>query len=139
MASILLVEDDDQLRTLLRLLLTESGHQVREARNGREACDLYQQKGFDLVITDLVMPDIEGLAVIMNLRRINENVRIIAISGGGQGGGPKKAEEYLLIAQKLGAQLTLTKPFGNHEFLDAVCSALETPAPIDPTVRSELT
>ena len=126
MASILLVEDDDQLRTMLRLLLTSSGHQVWEAANGTGACELYQQQGFDLVITDLVMPDVEGLGMIRDLRRINQNVRIIAISGGGQSGGKSKAKEYLLIAQKLGAQLTLAKPFDNQEFLDAVSLVLES-------------
>jgi DNA-binding response OmpR family regulator len=122
MASILLVEDDDQLRTMLKLLLTNSGYEVCEAPNGTRVCDMYQQQRFDLVITDLVMPDKEGLGVIMELRRRDQNVRIIAMSGGLQG----RAEEYLRIAQKLGAQLTLSKPFGNQEFLEAVCLALET-------------
>jgi CheY-like chemotaxis protein len=122
MASILLVEDDDQLRTMLKLLLTNSGYEVWEAPNGTRVCDMYQQQRFDLVITDLVMPDKEGLGVIMELRRRDQNVRIIAMSGGLQG----RAEEYLRIAQKLGAQLTLSKPFGNQEFLEAVCLALET-------------
>ena len=122
MASILLVEDDDQLRTMLKLLLTNSGYEVWEAPNGTRVCDIYQQQRFDLVITDLVMPDKEGLGVIMELRRRDQNVRIIAMSGGLQG----RAEEYLRIAQKLGAQLTLSKPFGNQEFLEAVCLALET-------------
>ena len=122
MARILLVEDDDQLRTMLKLLLTSFGHEVWEASNGRRVCDMHQQQRFDLVITDLVMPDIEGLAVIMELRRVDQNVRIIAMSGALQG----RAKEYLRIAQKLGAQLTLVKPFGNQEFLEAVRLALET-------------
>jgi DNA-binding response OmpR family regulator len=120
MARILLVEDDDQLRTMLKLLLTSVGHEVWEAPNGRRVCDMHQQQRFDLVITDLVMPDKEGLEVIMELRCSDQNVRIIAMSGMGQG----RAEEYLGIAQKLGAQLTLSKPFGEQEFLDAVRLAL---------------
>ena len=122
MARILLVEDDDQLRTMLKLLLTSSGYEVWEASNGTRVCDMHQQQRFDLVITDLVMPDIEGLALIMELRRVDQNVRIIAMSGALQG----RAKEYLRIAQKLGAQLTLVKPFGDREFLEAVCLALET-------------
>src|SRR5713226_2988146 len=125
MASMLLVEDDVQFRTMLKELLTRSGHEVSEAPDGRRVCDLHQQQRFDLVITDLVMPDIEGLALIMELRRIDQNVRIIAMSGKREG----RAEEYLRIAQKLGAKLTLVKPFGDQEFLDAVCLALETKAP----------
>ena len=64
--------------------------------------------------SDLVMPETEGLEVIMELRRKDPDVRIIAMSGGGLG----RAEEYLKIAEKAGAQLTLSKPFGNAEFLD---------------------
>jgi DNA-binding response OmpR family regulator len=122
MASILLVEDDDQLRTMLKLLLTSSGHEVWEAPNGTRVRDMHQQQRFDLIITDLVMPDKEGLEVIMELRLRDEDVKIIAISGGGQVG----AESYLRIAQKLGVKRTLSKPFGNQEFLEAVCLTLET-------------
>jgi DNA-binding response OmpR family regulator len=122
MASILLVEDDDQLRTMLKMVLTGAGYEVSEASNGARVCDMYQQQRFDLVITDLVMPDIEGLEVIMELRRNDQNVRIIAMSGGGQ----VRAEEYLGTAQKLGANLTLSKPFGNQEFLEAVRGVLDT-------------
>jgi DNA-binding response OmpR family regulator len=124
MASILVVEDDDQFRTMLKELLTRLAHQVSEASDGRRVCDLHRQQRFDLVITDLVMPDIDGLALIMELRRLDQNVPIIAMSGRRQG----RAEEYLRIARKLGAQLTLAKPFGNQEFLEAVCLALEAKA-----------
>ena len=122
MASILLVEDDDQLRTMLKLLLTSSGHEVQEESNGARVCEMYQEQRFDLVITDLVMPDIEGLEVIVELRRKDPNVRIIAMSGGGQG----RAEAYLRIAQQLGAKITLSKPFGNQELLEAVRVVLDT-------------
>jgi DNA-binding response OmpR family regulator len=132
MERILLVEDDEQLRTMLKELLTDAGYEVSEAADGRRVCDLHQQQHFDLVITDLVMPDVEGLAVIMDLRQIDQNVRIIAMSGRRQG----RAEEYLRIARKLGAKLTLLKPFGNTQFLDAVCFALET-KDSDPAVDSE--
>jgi len=124
MASILLVEDDDQLRTVLKELLTRSAYQVSEAPDGRGVCDMHRQHRYDLVITDLVMPDIDGLALIIELRRADRSVPIIAMSGSRQG----RAEEYLRIARKLGAQLTLAKPFGSQEFLEAVCLALETTA-----------
>jgi CheY-like chemotaxis protein len=135
--AILLVEDDPRdealtlralkrcnivIRTMLKLLLTNSGYEVWETANGTRVCDMYQQQHFDLIITDLVMPDLDGLEVIMELRRRDQNVRIIAMSGVGQG----RAEEYLRLAQKLGAQLTLSKPFGNQEFLKAVRLVLES-------------
>ena len=122
MASILLVEDDDQLRTMLKELLMRSGYEVSEATSGVGVCDLYEKQRFDLVITDLVMPNIEGLEVIMDLRRIDRTARIIAISGGGQ----SRAEDYLRLAHKLVVQATLSKPFSNQEFLDAVGDVLET-------------
>jgi CheY-like chemotaxis protein len=122
MASILLVENDDQLRSMLKFLLTSSGHQVWETPNGTRVCDMHQEFNFDLVITDLVMPDTEGLGVITELRRRDQKVKIIAMSGGVEG----RSEVYLRIAQRLGAQLTLSKPFGNQQFLDTVSQALET-------------
>ncbi len=135
MASILLVEDDDLLRTMLKSLLTSSGHEVWEASDGTRVCEMHQQQRFDLIITDVVMPDTEGLGLITELRRIDQNVRIIAMSGGGQSGG----EAYLNIAQKLGAQHTLRKPFGNDEFLETVRLALETQTPNHTMVDWEIT
>ncbi|SRR6266404_999333 len=122
MARILLVEDDDQLRSMLKFLLTDSGYETWEAPDGTRVGQMYDQQHFDLVITDLVMPDKDGLEVIIDLRRKNQNVRIIAMSGAGPGTGAM----YLKAAQRLGADLTLSKPFGNQEFLKAVCLALET-------------
>jgi len=117
MARILLVEDDEQIRIMLKLLLTSSGYEVWEAPNGTRVCDMHQQLHFDLIITDLVMPDMEGLGMIMELRRRDQNVRIIAMSG--------RENEYLRIAHRLGARATLSKPFGNEEFLDTVGRVLE--------------
>src|SRR5438552_18809268 len=79
MARILLVEDDDQLRSMLKLLLTDSGYEVWEAPDGTRVCQMHDQKRFDLVITDLLMPAKDGLEVIIDLRRKNQNVRIIAM------------------------------------------------------------
>jgi DNA-binding NtrC family response regulator len=120
MSSILLVEDDDQVRTLLKLLLTNAGYLVCEARNGKGVNDLYQQHQPDLVITDLIMPEKEGLELIMELRSRDPKLKIIAMSGGGLGSTVK----YLPMAQKLGAQFTLAKPFDNDEFLATVRMAL---------------
>ena len=76
MTNILLVEDHDQLRTMLKTLLTSSGYSVCEAPNGRGVGDLYRQHGFDVVVTDLVMPDVGGLGMITELRRLDPDVRI---------------------------------------------------------------
>ena len=121
MPGILLVEDDDRLRSMLKLLLTTAGYEVWEARDGMGVGDLYGHHHPDLVITDLLMPNRDGLEVIMDLRRGDPKVRIIAISGGGHG----RAESYLEIAQNLGAQWILSKPFSNSGFLEAVRLAVE--------------
>ena len=117
MASILLVEDDEQLRPLLRLVLERGGHQVQEAGNGKEALEIYLRHPTDLVVTDLVMPDKEGLETILELRRIYPDVKIIAMSGGGRTGGGKN---YLELARKFGAAHILTKPFSNQEILEGI-------------------
>src|SRR5687767_14027836 len=100
MASILLVEDDEQLRPMLKLVLERGGHQVQEAGNGKEALKIYLRHPTDLVVTDLVMPDKEGLETILELRRIYPDVKIIAMSGGGRTGG---GQGYLELARKFGA------------------------------------
>jgi len=125
MASILLVEDDDQLRQLLKTLLDGAGYQISEASNGKRVCEMYRQQPCDLVITDLVMPDMEGLELITELRRIDRNVCIMAISGGGRGEG----DGYLKAARQLGAQYILAKPFDNDRFLEAVRLVLENQTP----------
>src|SRR5687768_4550658 len=79
---ILLVEDDDRLSTVLQRALTSFGYQVVRARNGNEALKLYNQDSISVVLTDLVMPDKEGIELIGELRRINPQIKIIAMSGG---------------------------------------------------------
>lgn len=122
MPSVLLVEDDDQLRAMLKLILISSGYEVWEASNGKGVNNLYQQHHPDLVVTDLMMPDKDGLEVIMDLRREDPNVRIMAISGGGQ----RNPEVDLKMALKLGAASILPKPFLDTEFVEAVRLALES-------------
>ena len=116
MASILLVDDDEQLRPMLKMVLERAGHTVNEAGNGREAMESYRQDPTELVVTDLVMPDKEGLETIMELRRAYPDLKIIAMSGGGRTG----AQSYLELAVKFGANHILNKPFTNQELLDGV-------------------
>ena len=116
MASILLVEDDVQLRSMLKIVLDRAGHEVQEAGNGKEALELYTKSPADLIVTDLVMPDKEGLETIMEFRRSYPDVKIIAMSGGGRTG----AQNYLDLAKKFGADYIVTKPFSNKEILDGI-------------------
>ena len=131
MARILLIEDNDPIRTLLRETLELEGHTVIEAHNGQEGLDLFRQAGADLVITDIVMPEQDGLSVLMKLRTAHPPVKVIAISGGGLGSG----EGYLEAARLLGAAKLLLKPFATAALVAAVNELLPdagAPPPVSP-------
>ena len=115
MARILLIEDYDSVRTVLREALELAGHTVIEARNGAEGLDLFPQAGADLVITDIVMPDKDGLDVVTALREQVPPVNIIAISG-----ARDSAEDYLDLAHRMGAMKVLLKPFSIAALIAAV-------------------
>ena len=121
MMSILLVDDDDEFLAMLSKVLTHAGYKVQQASDGQQAIDLYRKHASDLVITDLVMPEKEGIQLIVELRRLKGKVKIIAISGAGQ----NQKGEYLKMAEVLGAQRVLVKPFSEQEILDAVNEVLK--------------
>ena len=126
MKSILLIDDDDLSRGAVHKMLERAGYRVHSTGDGHGAIDRYRETPADLVITDLIMPEIDGLEVIQQLRRINPAVRVLAISGGGR----VEAEEYLSVARKFGAVEVLPKPFTGQELKKSVESALgETAAP----------
>lgn len=120
MAEILVIDDDAQLRRLLARVLKGAGHTVHEAKNGREGITLFHQVHPRLVITDLVMPDTEGIETIRELRREAPNVSILAISGG------SNHAVYLRAATGLGATAALEKPFNNDQLLSVVEELLKT-------------
>lgn len=120
MPSILLVDDDEQFRAMLSEVLADAGYQVHQACNGQQAIKMYASLPTDLVITDLVMPEKEGLEMISELRQLYADVRIIAISGGTRGG----EQTCLKIAKAFGAQRVLAKPFSHREILTAVNQVL---------------
>jgi CheY-like chemotaxis protein len=120
--SILLVDDDEQFRSMLNEALTDDGYEVVAASNGQQALRLYAAQPTDLVITDLVMPEKEGLEMITEIKRLYPEVKIIAISGGGRSGAK---HNYLQLAKAFGAQRTLAKPFLHHEMLEAITHVLE--------------
>jgi DNA-binding NtrC family response regulator len=120
MASILVVDDEEQMRTLLEMLLTRAGHEVVTASNGREGMQRYRARPMDLVITDLIMPEREGVETIIELARGYPLCKIIAMSGGGRVG----SQDYLPLAGSLGAHATLAKPFSNERLLKIIQEVL---------------
>ena len=116
MAQILVVDDDPQIGKLLEKVLSKAGHDVVVAMNGKEGLEVFRDGNFDLLITDLIMPEKEGLETIMELRQEFPDTKIIAMSGGGRIG----PDSYLKMANTLGAKKTLTKPFGREDLLSAV-------------------
>jgi DNA-binding NtrC family response regulator len=117
----MVVEDDNSVRELLREILKRAGHEVMAAGNGKEALALYKKTPADLIITNILMPEKEGLETIQELRRENPDIKIIAISGGGQIG----PADYLEVARRFGAMRTFSKPFDRKELLKAVDELLE--------------
>ena len=124
MNRVLVIDDDEQVREMLRRMLEYEGLEVLEAGDGEEGLRLFADSPVQLVITDILMPNKEGLETIMGLRRKYPQLPIIAISGGGFSG----SLDYLSTANKLGATLTIAKPFTRQQMIDAVNKVLDAHA-----------
>ncbi|HEY2016080.1 MAG TPA: response regulator [Bryobacteraceae bacterium] len=116
---VLVVDDDPSVRELLTDTLSEGGFTVLEAADGREAIHQIKGQHVDLVITDLVMPEQEGMETIRQIRREFPQIKVIAISGYQRG-------EYLYQAGLLGASATIRKPFSLDVVLETVAKVLES-------------
>jgi len=111
---ILVIDDDASVRKFIATTLKKENHTVIEAENGVEGLDkLQHEKDVSIVITDLIMPEKEGIETIMDVRRFNPSMKILAISGGGKA----SPENFLLLADAVGANATLKKPFSGQELL----------------------
>ncbi len=119
MPSVLVVDDEDQVRQLIRETLELAGYQVEEARNGKEGLEQYRTTPADLVIMDVLMPDQDGLESILALRKEFPNSRVIAMTGGSDMIGMLN---FLDVAKMLGARRTLQKPFEVKTLLEAVAT-----------------
>ncbi len=118
---ILVIDDDEQMRTLLRQVIEWAGYEVVEAEDGREGMIQQRREPADLVITDLIMPEQEGLETITGLKKEYPDLKIIAISGGGRIG----PDAYLPAAKELGADRIFSKPFDVKELAQAVKELLD--------------
>lgn len=126
MARILIIDDDDTLRGIIAKSLTHAGHTVSQANNGRKGVALFKSAPTDLVVTDLVMPEQEGMETIKILHAGFPHLPIIAMSGGLDG-----SPLYLDLTRRLGARITLTKPFTLQQLkvaIDEILASLPPPA-----------
>ena len=123
MATILLIDDDDALRGVTSEILREAGYSVDEAPDGKSALALFEAGRHDLVITDIAMPDMDGLELIMSFSHMIPQPRLIAISGDSQ----FSESLYLPTARQLGVQAALGKPLQPSVLLETVSRVLSAP------------
>ncbi|MBF0500489.1 MAG: response regulator [Candidatus Riflebacteria bacterium] len=116
MKQILVIDDDAQLCFLMKQILESSGFAVIMASDGREGLEILSRQTVDLVITDIFMPEKEGIETITDIRAKFPDLKIVAVSGGGRSG----SIEYLSMAQRLGASKTLLKPFSKDELIQVL-------------------
>lgn len=121
MARILLIDDDVDFRTMLRRTLQRAGYEVAEAGNGQEALKQLNESSVDLVLTDIIMPDMEGVEIVMHLKRTRPELKVIVMSGGGR----LTPDSYLKLALKVGAFRAFSKPFATADLLEAMEAALK--------------
>lgn len=117
---ILLIDDEVAFRSVLKQVLLNAGYDVVEASNGAEGIRYFYEKPADMIITDIIMPEKEGIETIIELKKAYPDVKLIAMSGGGWYG----TEIDFDMAKKLGAH-TLNKPFALQELLDVVCELMK--------------
>lgn len=120
MAKILVIDDEALLARSLMVILTKAGHTVVTAENGKLGLEMFDREHPDLVITDIIMPVMEGIEAIQALRTKDPKIPIIAVSGGGR----TKNLEFLRIAEKLGANAAIGKPFSKEQLFDAINKCL---------------
>lgn len=125
MASILLIDDDEALRNVTAEILIQAGHVVDDAPDGRSGLELYRMRHSDIVITDIAMPDMDGLELIMALSRETPRPIIIAVSGDSQ----MSESVFLPTARRLGVNATMGKPIRAEMLLQTVARLLAGPAP----------
>jgi DNA-binding response OmpR family regulator len=116
MPKILVIEDDSSFRSVLLQMLEKAGYEVETAEDGNHALETSERFRPDLVLTDIVMPDKEGLETIQELLDRNPGLSIVAMSGGGKYG----PDSYLPLARRLGAKACLQKPFMRNELLTTI-------------------
>lgn len=120
MPTILVIDDDQHVRGMLRTVLEDFGYKVLEAPDGNIGVQLFSENRVDLIITDIIMPDKEGLETIREIKASSPDAKIIAISGGAKVG----PGTYLKLAERLGAQRVFEKPIQMSVLLSSIAELL---------------
>ena len=124
MRQILIIDDDHHILLMVKKMLERAGFEVELASNGNEGLELFKRIQVDLVITDIIMPEKEGLETIREMKRLRSDLKIIAMSGGGK----VSSDNYLNTARIFGASKILTKPFSQKQIVSAVQELLGEPS-----------
>ncbi len=120
MTRVLVIDDYDHFRIVLTMILEDAGYDVQSASNGKIGLRQFSESPVDVVVTDIVMPEKEGLETIVELRRMSRDVKIIALSGGGMVG----PDTYLETAKMLGADRVFRKPIAQEDLLAAIAELM---------------
>ncbi len=129
--NILLVDDEESIRKMVRAVLGEKEYAFTEASNGVEALEIMETQSFDLILTDVIMPDCDGIELVMSVRKKLPDIKVIVMSGGGR----VRADHYLNLAEKLGAARVFEKPFNTAELRETVSELLsETDSAVENNV-----
>ncbi|WP_135079579.1 response regulator [Terasakiella sp. SH-1] len=120
MAHVLVIDDEELARYTVREILEGFDHSIIEAKNGNEGIEQFHNNDIDLIITDIIMPEKEGVEMIIELKREDPNLKIIAISGGGR----TRNLDFLQLANEFGADKVLSKPFSSADLISAVNACL---------------
>jgi len=120
---VLVIDDDDTVRDAVSLMLQSMGHEAIAADGGIAGLKLVHAEAPDIIITDILMPDMEGIEAIFRIKEFKEDAKIIAMSGGGS----TRGLDLLKLAHRAGAASTLSKPFGRDELTVAIAIAERAP------------
>jgi DNA-binding NtrC family response regulator len=124
MTNILIIDDDAAILDVCQHMLTREGYRVVGAQDGDRGIEICHEEPIEIVITDILMPQKEGLETILELKEAFPNLKMIAMSGGGR----LEPDGYLIAAEKMGAHSTIKKPFTRRDLLNAVRGVLHNGA-----------
>lgn len=125
MAHIMIIDDDPSALEAIAIMVEYLGHSVRMVSSARAGLNLLETEDFDLVLTDIIMPDTDGIEVLLTLRQHRPGLKVVAMSGGGR----LKKEDFLHMAERLGADATIAKPFDDEQLESTLSHVLPPPDP----------